>query len=319
MMRRTDRHFRHLARLLTPHARLYTEMVVAAAIVHGDRTRFLARDPRESPVALQLGGSDPEVLVAAATHATRAGFDEINLNVGCPSERVSAGRFGASLMATPEVVACCVQALRSAVEIPITVKTRIGIDDLDSYETLANFIGIVAEAGCETFLVHARKAWLKRLSPRENREIPPLCYDRVHRLKRDFAHLNIIINGGIVDCETSLSQLARVDGVMIGRAVYTRPMLLAELEQCMFDTSAVIPDARDVARRYAIYIEQQYRAGVPLRILIKPFFGLFKGLPGAKDWRRFLTSLNDRAPHPTCSLRRFLDDMIADSELTPLR
>ncbi|RPI63030.1 MAG: tRNA dihydrouridine(20/20a) synthase DusA, partial [Lysobacterales bacterium] len=218
MMDRTDRHLRYLLRLLAPHARLYTEMITARALVRGDAERLLRFDAAEHPVALQLGGSEPGELAKAARLGEDAGYDEINLNVGCPSDRVQAGCFGAALMLEPKRVADCVRAMRAAVAVPVTVKTRLGVDHHDSYEFVRDFVGEVAAAGCATFIVHARKAWLSGLSPRENREIPPLDYARVHRLKRELPELTVVINGGFVTLEDSVAQLAQLDGVMIGRA-----------------------------------------------------------------------------------------------------
>ena len=234
MMDRTDRHLRYLLRLLAPRARLYTEMITARALLHGAADRLLRFDPAEHPVALQLGGSDPGELAAAARLGAAAGYDEINLNVGCPSDRVQAGCFGAALMLEPARVAECVGAMRAAVAVPVTVKTRLGVDDHDSYEFARDFIAEVAAAGCTTFIVHARKAWLKGLSPKQNREIPPLDYGRVHRLKREFPALRIVINGGLVTLEDSVAQLAHVDGVMIGRAAYQDSWLVARLDARLF-------------------------------------------------------------------------------------
>ena len=234
MMERTDRHCRYFLRLLAPHAWLYTEMVTARALLYGDRERVLAFSAAEHPVALQLGGAEPAELTAAARFGEAAGNDEINLNVGCPSDRVQAGCFGAALMREPERVAECVAEMRAAVAIPVTVMTRIGVDDLDSYEFLAGFVTAVAAAGCRTVIVHARKAWLSGLSPKQNREIPPLDYERVYRLKRDFPELEIVINGGFTTLEASAAQVGRVDGVMLGRAAYDAPWLLAELDARRF-------------------------------------------------------------------------------------
>ena len=220
MMDRTDRHFRYLLRLLAPHARLYTEMITARALLHGDVDKLLRFAPAERPVALQLGGSDPAELAAAARIGEAAGYDEINLNVGCPSDRVRSGCFGAVLMLQPDLVAACVSAMREAVHVPVTVKTRLGVDDQDSYEFVQRFISRVAAAGCDTFILHARKAWLSGLSPKQNREIPPLDYGRVYALKREFPALRIVINGGLKTLDASLAQLEHVDGVMLGRIAY---------------------------------------------------------------------------------------------------
>lgn len=288
MMECTDRHFRYLARLISRHTLLYTEMVTTGALLHG-RGRELAYDPAEHPLALQLGGSAPEDLARCARRAAAAGFDEINLNVGCPSDRVRAGRFGACLMAEPHRVAACVGAMRAAVDLPVTVKTRIGIDDRDSYEALAEFVATVAQAGCETFIVHARKAWLRGLSPKENREVPPLRHDVVYRLKRDFPGLEIVLNGGLRALDEVVAALGYVDGVMIGRAAYEDPWLLAAVDRRLFGDPRP-PVRRDaVLAGYLEYARDQHRLGVPLSVLRRPLLGLFRGMPGARRWRRALT------------------------------
>ncbi len=288
MMECTDRHFRYLARLISRHTLLYTEMVTTGALLHG-RGRELAYDPAEHPLALQLGGSEPEDLARCARRAAAAGFDEINLNVGCPSDRVRAGRFGACLMAEPHRVAACVGAMRAAVDLPVTVKTRIGIDDRDSYDMLAEFVATVARAGCETFIVHARKAWLRGLSPKENREVPPLRHDVVYRLKTDFPELEIVLNGGLRTLDEAAAALERVDGVMIGRAAYEDPWLLAAVDRRLFGDPRP-PAQRDaVLAGYVEYARDQRRLGVPLSVLRRPLMGLFRGLPGARRWRRALT------------------------------
>lgn len=298
MMDYTDRHCRYLLRLLAPHARLYTEMVTTGAILRGDRDHLLAFNAEEHPVALQLGGSDPHDLARAARIGAEFGYDEINLNVGCPSNRVRTGRFGACLMAEPRLVADCVAAMRAAVNIPVTVKSRIGIDERDSYEEFTGFITQAAQAGCDTFIVHARKAWLQGLSPKQNREIPPLRYDFVYRLKREFPHLTIVINGGITTVAAVREHLAHVDGVMIGRAAIDDSWLLATLEQMLFGTPA--PQRADVARRYAAYIEAQLARDVPLNLLARPLLGLYHGVPGARAWRR---TLSTAAPRPGMDAR----------------
>jgi tRNA-dihydrouridine synthase A len=292
MMDRSDRHFRFLTRALAPRARLYTEMLTARALLRGDAQRLLRFDAAEHPVALQLGGAEPEELARAARLGERAGYDEINLNVGCPSDRVQSGCFGAALMLDAGRVADCVAALRGAVAVPVTVKTRLGVDEHDSYEFLAAFVARVAAGGCETFIVHARKAWLSGLSPRENREVPPLDYPRVHRLKRDFPALAIVINGGLVDRGTVLSQLERVDGVMLGRAAYQRPWLVAELDRTLFDGREA-PALGRVLERYFAYMERELAAGTPLRAMARHLLGLRAGLPGGRLWRRALSELPD--------------------------
>jgi tRNA-dihydrouridine synthase A len=292
MMDRSDRHFRFLTRVLAPNALLYTEMITARALLRGDAQRLLRFDAAEHPVALQLGGADPEELAAAARLGAAAGYDEINLNVGCPSDRVQAACFGAALMLDPARVAACVAAMRAAVGVPVTVKTRLGVDEHDSYEFLTAFVERVAAAGCDTFVVHARKAWLSGLSPKENREIPPLDYPRVHRLKRDFAHLCIVINGGLVDRDTALAQLEHVDGVMLGRAAYQQPWLVAELDREIHGARAA-PALSRVLDRYIQYIERELALGTPLRSMTRHLLGLRTGLPGGRHWRRALSELAD--------------------------
>ena len=286
MMERTDRHCRYFLRLLAPRTLLYTEMVTAAALKHGDRQRLLAFDPAEHPVALQLGGSEPDELAAAARLGADRGYDEINLNVGCPSDRVQAGCFGAALMLEPERVAACVEAMRAAVDVPVTVKTRLGVDDRDSYEFLSEFVRTLADAGCETVIVHARKAWLKGLSPKQNREIPPLDYSRVRRLKRDFPELEVILNGGLKDDATTLAELEHVDGVMLGRAAYDDPMLLARLDAAIFGHEPVSPS--EALERFFEYAERETSAGTRLRALTRHLMGVFAGRPGGRQWRRAL-------------------------------
>jgi tRNA-dihydrouridine synthase A len=289
MMDRTDRHLRYLLRLLAPHARLYTEMVTARALLHGDAAKLLRFDAVEHPVALQLGGNDPAELAHAAKRGAAAGYDEINLNVGCPSDRVQAGCFGAALMLEPARVADCVRAMRAAVDVPVTVKTRLGVDDHDSYEFAHDFIAEVAAAGCTTFVVHARKAWLSGLSPKQNREIPPLDYGRVHRLKRDFAALRIVINGGFVALEDSIAQLEHVDGVMIGRAAYQDSWLLARLDARLFGGT---PAAEaDVLAEYERYIARELERGTPLRAMTRHLLGMRSGRDGGRRWRRELGEL----------------------------
>jgi tRNA-dihydrouridine synthase A len=289
MMDRTDRHFRYLLRLTSPHARLYTEMVTARAVLRGDAARLLRFDEVEHPVALQLGGSDPNELAAAARRGAAEGYDEINLNVGCPSDRVQAGCFGAALMLEPDLVADCVVAMRAAVDVPVTVKTRLGVDQHDSYEFLCGLVSRVAAAGCRTLIVHARKAWLKGLSPKQNREIPPLDYDRVYRLKKDFAALDIVINGGISVPSECMAHLERVDGVMLGRAAYQDLALVAALDAQIFGHAARSADAALSA--FMPYIERELAAGTPLRAMTRHLFGMRAGRTGGRRWRRELTYL----------------------------
>jgi tRNA-dihydrouridine synthase A len=314
MMDRTDRHCRLLLRLLAPHARLYTEMLTARAIIAGDRERLLKFDAREHPVALQLGGAEPAELAVAARIGADVGYDEINLNVGCPSDRVQAACFGAALMREPERVADCVATMRAAVPIPVTVKTRLGVDHDDSYDFLQRFAASVAAAGCRTLVVHARKAWLSGLSPKQNREVPPLDYERVHRLKRDFPDTEIVINGGLTEASTAQAQLVHVDGVMLGRAAYHEPMLLAELDQLLWaqrfcgsdfsrdslkiaakatPTNGSSLDSRrtEALRAYCRHIDTELRAGTPLKAMTRHLLGIHAREPGGRKWRRALGEL----------------------------
>ncbi|MBI2799420.1 MAG: tRNA dihydrouridine(20/20a) synthase DusA [Gammaproteobacteria bacterium] len=295
MMQYTDRHFRFLARCMSTHARLYTEMVVASAVLRGDRNRFLAHDPAETPVALQLGGSVPNELAAAAKLGVEAGYCEINLNVGCPSDRVQSGRFGACLIAEPALVAECVAAMREAVPVPVpvTVKTRLGVDNLDSYEHLCSLVSAVADAGCETLILHARKALLN-FSPRANREIPPLDYPRVYAIKRAFPQLSVVINGGISSLAESVQHLEHVDGVMLGRVSYAQLDMLAEVDAVLFDSSAPVTNALAVLARLKPYVEREVASGTDLRHLSKHWLGLWQGRPGAREWRRLIGSHSAR-------------------------
>ena len=289
MMEWTDRHYRYLARLMSRHTRLYTEMVTTGALVHGERERFLKYNAAEHPLALQLGGSDPEAMRRSAEWGQQAGYDEININVGCPSDRVQSGRFGVCLMREPEQVAACVQAMRAATHLPVTVKCRIGVDHDDSYAFLQTFIEQVAAAGCDTFIIHARKAWLQGLSPKQNREIPELDYARVYQLKRDYPQLTIIINGGIQTLADIHSHLRYVDGVMVGRQAYKHPQLLLQIDQALFGTAPPVSDLHEVVRLYIDYVETNLRQGVPLNSMTKHILNLYQGVPGAKLWRRHLS------------------------------
>jgi tRNA-dihydrouridine synthase A len=289
MMDWTDRHCRAFHRLLGAHIVLYTEMVTATAILHGDRDRLLAFDASEHPVALQLGGADPEALARAARIGAEAGYDEINLNVGCPSDRVSSGRFGACLMAEPERVAACVAAMREAVTIPVTVKCRLGIDDLDTDAHLDHFVATVADAGCSLFIVHARKAILGGLSPKENREIPPLQYARVHGLATRRPDLEIVINGGLCTLDDARRELDRVPGVMLGREAYQNPLILAALHRALVDPGAPALDGEAVLHAFMPYVSRQLERGVPLHHMTRHLLGLFQGRPGARRFRRHLT------------------------------
>jgi tRNA-dihydrouridine synthase A len=285
----TDRHCRYFHRLLTRHAVLYTEMLAAGALLHGDRERFLHYSPEERPLALQLGGSDPKDLAVCARIAEDYGYDEVNLNVGCPSDRVQNGRFGACLMAEPQLVADCITAMRNSVAIPVTVKTRIGIDDRDAYEDLLAFIDTVASAGCTTFIVHARKAWLSGLSPKQNREIPPLRYDAVQRLKQERPRLQVIVNGGISDLPEAQRQFAELDGIMIGREAYHNPYCLASVDR-LFYADAREPLSRSEAVEALLpYIRAQLQQGVRLHNITRHILGLFHGIAGARGWRRHLS------------------------------
>ncbi|MBB4265971.1 tRNA dihydrouridine(20/20a) synthase DusA [Roseospira visakhapatnamensis] len=298
MMDWTDRHERYFLRLISRHVRLYTEMVTTGALLRGDAARHLDFDPAEHPVALQLGGSDPRALAAAARMGAAWGYDEINLNVGCPSDRVSSGRFGACLMAEPALVADGVAAMIAAVpaDLPVTVKHRIGIDDLDGDDHLSRFVETVAAAGCRVFIVHARKAWLSGLSPRENREIPPLRPEVARRLKADFPALTIVYNGGVRDLATAADHLRHLDGVMIGRGAYETPWMLAEADRTIFgDHAARPPDPTAVARAMAAYAARRMDEGVPLHAITRHILPLFHGIPGARAWRRHLS---ERACRP---------------------
>jgi len=289
MMERTDRHCRYLMRLLSRHALLYTEMVTTGAIVFGDKDRHLAFDETEHPVALQLGGSDPSALADCAAIAASYGYDEVNLNVGCPSDRVQNARFGACLMAEPPLVADCVRAMRNAVSIPVTVKSRIGIDDTDDYPSFRAFVDRVAgDGGCTTFVVHARKAVLEGLSPKENREIPPLKYDYVYRLKDERPDLEVIINGGIATIDEAKAHLEHVDGAMLGRAAYQHPTMLVEVDSVLFGDEAAPADLRAVIEDYVAYVERELRKSVRLNTMARHLIGLFQGVPGARAWRRYL-------------------------------
>ena len=295
MMEWTDRHCRVFLRAITKRTLLYTEMVHTGAILRGDAGRHLGHDPVEHPLALQLGGSDPADLAAAARMGRDYGYDEINLNVGCPSERVSAGRFGACLMAEPELVADCVAAMAEAVDIPVTVKSRIGIDDRDSYEELAAFVETVSARGCRTFIIHARKAWLSGLSPKQNREVPPLRYEVVRRIKADFPELEIILNGGVDSLTAAEEHLSALDGVMIGRVAYNDPWILGDADARIFAGQAGPESRHAVIDSLLPYIEAQCGAGVPLQRMTRHMIGLFNGLPGARAWRRHLSENARRA------------------------
>ena len=288
MMDWTDRHCRYFLRLVSPRAFLYTEMVTANALHYGDAESLLRYDPSEHPIAIQLGGSDPAMMAEAAALAGEAGYDEVNINVGCPSDRVQSGQFGACLMGQPELVARCYSEMQSSVDVPVTVKSRIGIDDQDSDEFFMRFVDTIAAAGCRQFIVHARIAILEGLSPKENRSVPPLNYERVYRLKEAHPEMQVIINGGFTTIEQVDSALQHVDGVMIGRQAYHQPWFLAELEQ-HFDPAFEPPPRRSVIERMVPYIEQQLKDGERLGRITRHMVGLFAGQPGARAWRRYLS------------------------------
>ncbi len=289
MMDWTDRHCRFFMRQISSGVRLYTEMVTAAALIHGDAQKLLRYDPCEHPVALQVGGSDPAMMAKAARLGSDAGYDEININVGCPSERVQSGAFGACLMAEPQLVAECVDRMRAVSAVPVTVKTRIGIDDQESVEFLYAFVDAVQSAGCDTLIVHARKAHLKGLSPKENRTVPPLNYPRVYALKRDYPDLTVILNGGVTTRTACDEHLVHVDGVMIGRQAYQQPWLLTELADLAGVDPALVPTRHDVVAAMLPYVEQELASGTLLKHITRHMLGLFAGQPGARAWRRYLS------------------------------
>lgn len=309
MMDGTDRHCRYFHRQLSKRARLYTEMITSAALVHGEAGRLLAFDTSEHPVALQLGGSEPEDLAAAARLGRDAGYNEINLNVGCPSDRVQSGAFGACLMKTPGLVADCVAAMRAAVDIPVTVKCRIGVDDQDPAESLFALVDAVAAAGCEIFIVHARKAWLQGLSPKENRTVPPLDYELVARLKRERPELAVILNGGVETLDQVERHLETFDGVMLGRAAYGNPYLLAEVDRRLFDDAAPAATREAVACAMSDYLKRVFDDGVKPHAVARHMLGLYHGAPGARAWRRYLSERgperrSDLIDGALCAIRR---------------
>lgn len=291
MMDWTDRHCRYFHRLISPNVRLYTEMVTTGALLHGDAERFLRFDESEHPVALQLGGSDPAAMAQCAKMADDHGYDGVNINVGCPSDRVQNGRFGACLMAEPDLVADCVKAMRETVSIPVTVKTRIGIDDQDNPEFLYTFIEKSADAGCETFIIHARKAWLKGLSPKENRTKPPIMYDRAASVKERYPHLRIMVNGEVKNVEETQRHLERFDGVMIGREAYSNPFVLADIERDVFKNHNTA-ERESIARAMAAYAAaQKEQFGTPVKSITRHILGLYHHQCGAKQWKRTLSTL----------------------------
>lgn len=289
MMDRTDRHFRYFMRQITQRTLLYTEMVTTPAIIHGDRAKLLGFSPEEKPLSLQLGGDDSDELAECVRIATDFGYDEINLNVGCPSSRVQTGNFGACLMAQPDRVARAVEAMQKATHLPVTVKHRIGIDDRDRYEDMANFVRIVSQAGCQRFTVHARKAWLQGLSPKENRNIPPLRYGDVYRLKQEFPHLFIEINGGITTLAQVEEHLQQVDAVMIGRAAYDDPYLFAQCDRLIYGENSIPPTRHQVAEAMLPYIEYWISLGTNLNKISRHLLLLFHGQPGSRAWKRYIS------------------------------
>ncbi len=289
MMEWTTRDYRYLARLITRHTLLYTEMVVAQAILRGDRDRFLAFNDEEHPVALQLGGCDPKDLAEAARISEQYGYDEINLNVGCPSDRVQQGKIGAILMAEPELVGECVEAMQASVSVPVTVKTRIGIDDQDDYDFLFRFVERMEQAGCKSLTIHARKAILSGLSPKENREIPPLIYQRAYAIKQAFPHLEIILNGGVKTLQDVRDHMDEVDGVMIGREAYQNPYFLADADRMLFGDDHPVPSRREIAERFLPYVEHRYALGHAPKHSLRHILNLFQGEPGARKFRRHLS------------------------------
>lgn len=289
MMDWTDQDFRYLCRLISSHTLLYTEMVTTGALIHGDRARFLKHHQDEYPLALQLGGCDPKALAQCAKMAEDAGFQEVNVNIGCPSDRVQNGAFGACLMAEPDLVARGVEAMKKATNLPVTVKTRLGIDHQDSYEFLYQFVDAVNQAGADALILHARKAWLQGLSPKQNRNVPPLDYERVYQIKQDFPDLHVDINGGIETLVQAQAHLSVVDGVMMGRAIYNQPYLLAEADKSLFADESDVPSQHDIVEQMLPFIEQRMRSGRPLKSITRHMLGLFQGRPGARRWRRHLS------------------------------
>ena len=293
MMDRTDRHCRYFHRLLTKRSLLYTEMLHANAVLKGDTEKLLNHHTDEHPLVLQLGGSDPSALSEASSISEKFGYSEVNLNVGCPSSKVQKGRFGAVLMKEPKLVAKCISQMKEATTLPVTVKCRIGVDDMDQNIHLDNFINEVSSAGCNTFIIHARKAWLKGLSPKDNREIPPLNYERVYKLKNTFPDLKFIINGGIKSLHESSIHLQHVDGVMIGREAYENPLLLAEVDSVIFSDKKVPTSRSDILKRLIPYIGNELERGTKISHITRHLMGLFRGFNGAKNIRKYLISLNN--------------------------
>ena len=314
----TDTHCRGFHRLLTREAVLYTEMVTTGALIHGDVQRHLRYAPAEHPLALQLGGSNPADLAHCSKLAEEYGYDEVNLNVGCPSDRVQSGRFGACLMAEPELVAECTSAMQKTVSIPVTVKCRIGIDQQDDYADLQRFVSTVSESGVNTFIVHARKSWLDGLSPKENRDVPPLNYERVYLLKEEFPHLEIIINGGVNTLDDCQRHLNKVDGVMMGRAAYQSPFLLKQVDQQIYGVDRPVITDAELVDHLCRYVEQRLAAGAQLKFISRHIVGLFQSRPGARQWRRYLSE-NAYKPGTGVEVIRaaaaFIPDLSYDSDI----
>lgn len=309
----TDRHCRYFHRLLAPRARLYTEMITTGALMHGDVSRHLDFDESESPVALQLGGSDPAALAECARLGEQWGYDEINLNCGCPSDRVQRGAFGACLMAEPELVADCVKAMQDAVAIPVTVKHRLGLDYDESYSFVCDFVGHLYRAGCRVFIVHARNAVLKGLSPKDNREIPPLRYDVVRRLKTDFPDCTIVLNGGLSDAEQAVHQSGFFDGVMLGRAAWHTPGVLSDISRLLYPEDP-LPEPGQVVRAMVEYAQNQVERRVPLRMVLKPMLGWMSGRPGSRYWRRTLSDASQLNQNDPMMLERAWNDLVRQAE-----
>ncbi len=306
MMDRTDRHFRYFIRLISSNILLYTEMITTGALIHGDRKKYLKYDPIEHPVVLQLGGSNPKDLSSCSKMIEDEGYDEINLNVGCPSERVQANKFGACLMFEPNLVAECIHEMQSSVSIPVTVKCRTGVDDKDHYDDLYQFIETVNKASCDTFIIHARKAWLSGLSPKENREVPPLNYQTVHQIKQDFPNLNIEINGGFTELNEVVEQLQHVDGVMIGRALYHNPYLLAEADQLIYKTESKLKSRNQIMEQMLSYIEKELMVGTKLSNITRHILGLYHNQPHSRLFRRHLAENAYRDDADTAVLKTAL-------------
>ena len=303
MMDWTDRHARYFLRLISKETLLYTEMVTTGAVLNGDREKLLGFDSLENPIALQLGGSDPMALADCAKIGEDYGYDEINLNVGCPSDRVQSGRIGACLMAEPNLVADCLAAMKNSVKVPVTVKHRIGIDEQDSYRYLLNFVKTVQQSGCDSFIVHARKAILSGLSPKQNREIPPLLYDRVYQLKKDLPELEIIINGGVRSISDAKQHLDNVDGVMIGREAYNNPYILAQVDQQIFEAENIPLSRFEIIEALMPYVDSHLNAGGKLQHISRHILGLFHAQPNGKLWRRHLSESVSK-PDPTSQVLR---------------